>query len=184
MDFSVAELFIQPSCVLFLPRLQSWEQQRAGVRAAAAAGFGAGRVAPQTPPGDFMGNTSSSSCMPQPGVNRENFYAPNPLSPPMASFAALHAGGAGPMSSFASPGGIGFGGAAAFSPVLRSAFPPRYPRHVSSYASPSVLVIDTQSSRPAVHYVTHEERPPPVAASRRRHFSAGGGHGGARHEVK
>jgi hypothetical protein len=131
-----------------------------------------------------MCNTSSSSCMPQPGVNRENFYAPNPLSSPMAGFAALHAGVAGSMSSLASPGGIGLGGAAAFSPISRSAFPHRYPRHLSSYDSPSFNVINTQSSRPTVHCVAHEELPRPLVTSRRRLFSAGGGHGSARYEVK
>lgn len=100
--------------------LQNWEQQRAGIRAAAG-GYGSGRAAPPTPPSDFMNYASSSSCAPQPGTSRENFYAPNPLNSPLPCPTAPHAGGfAGPLSSLASPGGTGTGGAAASTPVLRS----------------------------------------------------------------
>ena len=117
--------------------LQNWEQQRAGIRAAAG-GFGTARAAPPTPPSDFMNYTSSSSCAPQPGTSRENFYAPNPLNSPMSCPTAPHACGfTGPLSSLASPGGTGTGGAAASTPVLR--FHIFLPPRLSSQLTPLTL---------------------------------------------
>ena len=102
--------------------LQSWEQQRVGVRAASGGGGAAGRAAPPTPPVDYMPLATGSSCAPQPVVNRENVYAPNPLNSPLSGLATLHAGGVPTsLSSFASPGSMGVGAASILTPGPRSA---------------------------------------------------------------
>ena len=165
--------------------LQNWEQQRAGIRAAAG-GFGTARAAPPTPPSDFMNYTSSSSCAPQPGTSRENFYAPNPLNSPMSCPTAPHACGfTGPLSSLASPGGTGTGGAAASTPVLRShiflPLSPFFSAHTAHSCPPHTIA---QSSRPTGRAVNHSKLGAHFAASRCRPLRTAGGRGGDRYEVR
>ncbi len=147
--------------------LQSWEQQRVAIRAASGGGGAKGRAAPPTPPVDYMPYATGSLCAPQPVVNRENVYAPNPLNSPLSGLATLHAGGVpASLSSFASPGSMGVGAASILTPGPRSTF--AFPHLSANLLCASLFFSSShaQSSAAAIRCIAQHQRPSKFPAAR------------------
>jgi hypothetical protein len=138
-----------------------------GIRAASGGGGATGRAAPPTPPVDYMPYATGSLCAPQPVVNRENVYAPNPLNSPLSGLATLHTGGVpASLSSFASPGSMGVGAASILTPGPRSVLASPHPSAKLLCALVFFSSSHAQSSAKAIRCVAHHQRPSQFPATR------------------